>query len=85
MRKLSETADPVWETVLSQGGPWAIVVGQWTLMGLSVVRGWLVPRSIHRERVADLQAAIVDKNATIAAQQAQLAVLLGARAREPTV
>lgn len=58
------------------GGPWAV-------LGLLVLRGWLIPRWWHRERVADLKAAITALEATVAEREKQIGILLG-RQREPT-
>lgn len=57
--------------------PWLTPGGALLLLGLSVVRGWLVPRSTHREFIQVLEKTIDDKNATIAEQRRQLAILLG--------
>lgn len=46
---------------------------------LSLVRGWLIPRSWHRERVQDYKDTIAAKDAEIAELKAQRAVLLGAK------
>ena len=58
-----------------QGGPWGLV----GLAVLSVWRGWLIPRSTHRERVADLKAAIDAQAKTIAERDKQIGILLGLR------
>lgn len=71
----------MWEQLAIQGGPWGLV----GLVVVSLIRGWLIPRTTHRDRIADYRAAIADKDATIAELRAQQAILLGARAREPTV
>lgn len=71
-------AVPVWEQLAIQGGPWAIIA----LGVVSIIRGWLIPRTTHLDRVNDLKAAIAAKDATIAEQQHQISALLG-RAREP--
>lgn len=64
---------------------WAVKAGPWGLLALvvvSLVRGWLIPRSTHRDRVADYKAALADKDATIAEQRKQISILLGLT-REP--
>jgi len=61
-----------------QGGPWGIIA----LVVVSLVRGWLIPRSTHRERIDDYKATIVAKDRTIAELQDQRDILLG-KSREP--
>lgn len=56
-----------------QGGPWGIV----GLVVVSLVRGWLIPRSTHRERIGDYKMALKDKDVTIAEQRQQVSILLG--------
>lgn len=56
-----------------QGGPWGIV----GLVVVSLVRGWLIPRSTHRERIGDYKAAAEDKDETIAELRKQVSILLG--------
>lgn len=46
---------------------------------LSLVRGWLIPRSWHRERIQDYKDTIAAKDAEIAELKEQRAVLLGAK------
>lgn len=71
----------MWESlglVAVQGGPWGL-----TALGLvSILRGWLIPRTVHLDRVGDLKAAITALEATVAEQKLQISVLLG-RTREP--
>lgn len=70
----------MWESVgsaVAQGGPWG-------LLALLVVFGWLIPRSTHRDRIADLKDTIATQKATIAEKDEQIAILLG-RTREPAV
>lgn len=64
--------------VAVQGGPWGLIA----LVVVSLVRGWLVPRSAHRERIDDYKATIVAKDVTIAELRDQLSILLG-KSREP--
>lgn len=56
----------------------------------SIVKGWLIPRSTHLERVADLRQRAEDYKAAWEAEKQvtaegrqQIAILLGARAKEP--
>jgi hypothetical protein len=58
-------------------------VGPWVFVGLSVWFGWLIPRSTHRERVADLRAAIAAQEKTLAERDRQIGILLGLRGKEP--
>lgn len=69
----------MWESLAIQGGPWGLVA----LTVVSLIRGWLIPRSWHRERIADLKAAMAADKETIREQKAQIAILLGG-VREPT-
>jgi hypothetical protein len=64
----------VWESI----GPWLTPGGLIALTVLSLIRGWLIPRSWHRERIQDYKDTIAAKDATIAELKAQIAVLLGA-------
>jgi hypothetical protein len=64
--------------VALQGGPWGIIA----LVVVSLVRGWLIPRTTHKERIADYQAAIAEYRATIAELREQRDILLG-KSREP--
>jgi hypothetical protein len=68
----------VWEQLAIQGGPWGLIA----LVVVSLIRGWLIPRTTHLDRVNDFKAAIAAKDATIAEQKDQISALLG-RAREP--
>jgi hypothetical protein len=68
----------VWQpvgTAIAQGGPWGLLA----LVVISLIRGWLIPRSWHRDRIADYQRAVDALEATVAEQKQQIAVLLGAR------
>lgn len=72
----------MWETLglgLTQGGPWGVIV----FGVVSILRGWLIPRRVHLDRVADLKAAIDAQRETIAEQKQQIGILLG-RVKEPT-
>jgi len=69
----------VWETLAVQGGPWALI----GMVVLSIVRGWLIPRRTHLDRVADLKAAISALEETVHEQKTQMGILLG-RVREPS-
>lgn len=62
-----------------QGGPWGLIA----LGVLSILRGWLIPRRTHMDRVGDLKAAIAALEATVQEQKGQIGILLG-RVREPT-
>lgn len=64
----------MWEQLAIQGGPYGLIA----LTVVSLIRGWLIPRSWHRERIEDLKAAIAAHEATIREQKAQIAILLGA-------
>jgi len=63
---------------LWQAGPSGVVL----LFVVSILRGWLIPRRVHLDRVADLKATIEAQQETIAEQKLQIGILLG-RAREP--
>lgn len=60
-------------TVALQGGPWGLL----GLVVVSVIRGWLIPRRLHLDRVGDLKAAIAALEATVAEQKQQINILLG--------
>lgn len=71
-----------WEALAAltqQGGPYGLLA----LVVISLIRGWLIPRSTHRDRIMDYQAAIRALEATVAERDRQIATLLG-RVREPT-
>jgi hypothetical protein len=73
----------VWQTLGSlatQGGPWGLVA----FGVLSILRGWLIPRRTHMDRVADLKAAISALEVTVREREKQIGILLGQGAREPT-
>jgi hypothetical protein len=44
---------------------------------VSLVRGWLIPRRTHLDRVGDLKAAIAALEETVAEQKQQIGILLG--------
>ena len=69
----------MWEALAVQGGPWALV----GMVVLSIIRGWLIPRRTHLDRVADLKAAIAALEETVHEQKTQIGILLG-RVREPS-
>lgn len=60
------------------GGP----VGLVALCVVSIIRGWLIPRRVHLDRVGDLKAANEALERANAEKDRQIATLLG-RAREP--
>lgn len=63
----------VWDWTLAQwinGGVSGLVV-------VSLVRGWLIPRRTHLDRVADLKAAIAALEETVHEQKTQIGILLG--------
>ncbi len=47
------------------------------LVVVSLVRGWLIPRRTHLDRVGDLKAAIAALEETVAEQKQQIGILLG--------
>ena len=59
------------------GGPWGLV----TFFVVSVWRGWLIPRSWHRERMADFKAANAALEDTVKEQNQQIALLVGRNPR----
>lgn len=65
----------MWESI----GPYLAPTSLIGLTVVSLIRGWLIPRSWHRERIQDYKDTIAAKDATIAELKAQLAVLLGAK------
>ena len=72
----------MWESLgigLAQTGPWGVIV----FGVVSILRGWLIPRRVHLDRVADLKAAIDAQRETIAEQKQQIGILLG-RPKEPS-
>ena len=72
----------MWEVL----GPLAMQAGPWGLIAfvvLAILRGWLIPRRTHMDRVGDLKAAIAALEATVHEQKGQIGILLG-RVREPT-
>jgi hypothetical protein len=73
---------PVW-ALLAGGGPPAVIA----FGVLSIMRGWLIPRSVHEDRVSDLKATIAALQATNAEREHQIGILLGApeRSRRETV
>lgn len=66
-----------------QGGPWGLI----SFGVLSILRGWLIPRRTHMDRVADLKAAIKALEATVAEREKQISILLGrpSPAKEPAL
>lgn len=60
-------------TLAVQGGPWGLV----SLCVISVLRGWLIPRRTHLDRVGDLKAAIAALEDTVVELKAQNAMLMG--------
>lgn len=65
-----------WPSIVLNGGISGLVV-------VSIIRGWLIPRRTHLDRVADLKAAIAALEETVHEQKTQISILLG-RAREPS-
>lgn len=63
-------------TLAVQGGPLGLV----SLCVVSILRGWLIPRRTHQDRVGDLKAAIAALEDTVSEQKQQIALLMG---REP--
>jgi hypothetical protein len=66
----------VWDSLAQlaiQGGPWGLV----SLCVVSILRGWLVPRRVHLDRVSDLKATIAALEATVAEREKQVSILLG--------
>ena len=55
------------------GGPWTLV----SLFVVSILRGWLIPRRTHQDRIGDLKAAIAALEDTVAEKDKQLSILLG--------
>jgi hypothetical protein len=47
------------------------------LVVVSLVRGWLIPRRTHLDRVADLKAAIAALEETVHERETQISILLG--------
>lgn len=66
--------DSIGTAVLS-GGPWGIV----GFGVLSLIRGWLIPRSWHLERIQDYKDTIKAQHDEIAELKSQRATLLGAK------
>ncbi len=79
----------MWEsvgTLALTGGPYGIIA----LCVVSIMRGWLIPRSVHEARVADLRQRAEDFRAAWEAErrvsderQEQISILLGGRVKEP--
>ncbi len=70
----------MWDTVavLAQGGPSALL----GLVILSIVRGWLIPKTTHEREIGYRERTITALEATVAEREKQIAILLG-RLREP--
>jgi hypothetical protein len=49
------------------------------LVVTALVRGWLIPRRTHEDRVGDLRAAIKALEMTVGEQKTQISILLGGR------
>lgn len=65
---------------MAQGGPWALAALVITMVVTALVRGWLIPRSTHMDRVGDLKQTIARLEATVEVREQQINVLLsGAR------
>lgn len=63
-----------------QGGPWGVIV----LTIVAIIRGWLIPRRTHQERVSDLKqqaedwrAAYLSEQKVSAEKDKQISILLG--------
>jgi hypothetical protein len=52
-----------------------------SLILISLVRGWLIPRATHLREIGYLERANQAKDATIAEQKQQINLLLGSRDR----
>ena len=73
----------MWESLGSlavQGGPWGLV----GLMVVAILRGWLIPRTTHLDRIGDLKQRAEDYKAAWEAErnisaerQQQVSILLG--------
>lgn len=66
----------MWDTITEltiHGGPWGII----GFIVLSIIRGWLIPRAWHRERIADYQRALAAAEATVHERDNQIGMLLG--------
>lgn len=57
--------------------PWLTPGGVLLWLGWLVVRGSLIPRRTHLDRIEDYKATIEDKNKTIAELRLQLSIMLG--------
>lgn len=71
----------MWDTIgelTLRGGPWGLI----GFAVLSIFRGWLIPRTWHRERIADYQRALAAAEATVHERDIQIGILLG-HAKEP--
>lgn len=68
---------------MGEVGPWLTPGGVLLLLAWSVVRGWLIPRAWHQERIGDYKAALDAQKETIAEKDRQLSILLG-MSREPS-
>lgn len=51
---------------------------------VSILRGWLIPRRVHLDRMGDRDATIAALEETVREQKKQLAILAGSY-REPPV
>lgn len=61
-----------WPSIVLNGGISGLVV-------VSIIRGWLIPRSTHLREIGYLERASNAKDATIAEQREQIKTLLGSR------
>lgn len=66
-----------------EGGPWLLLaltlVPLVVLVVTSLIRGWLIPRRAHDERVRDLKEAHAALQAALAERERQIGILLGHR------
>ncbi len=71
----------MWDTIgelTLRGGPWSIIA-----FGVfSILRGWLIPRWWHQERIADYKRALAASEATVHEKDIQIGMLLG-RPKDP--
>lgn len=68
----------MWESLVLEGGPWGVAA----IVVVSLIRGWLIPRRTHLDRIEDLKATISALEATVAVREQQINILLSGTAKK---
>jgi len=69
----------VWDWVVIKEGASYGLLG---LVVFSIIKGWLIPRAWHRERIKDYQEANALLRDTVREKDVQIGILLGSRSKE---